>query len=201
MKLTTTLNLLKKYNFNKLEILLDHIGYDYHQEKPINLLTILNSCGLSVFLETFDFKMLEQSQYEVRSILRNIVADMAESVLHIFEEKYPENTCPREAIQVCIVEKNPNILYKFSEDAATTSQNVECPHAEHAAYSAAWAASTVEWLYYPDNSIVRNLLRNPGSLSAHAAKATAKSARKASVNPEKECMKQIEIIKKYLSWD
>lgn len=78
MKLTTTLNLLKKKGLNLYE---NTIGHDYDHDEPINLLTILEIYGIYDFLRVFI--ALEQDWSEVKPILINIVTDIEESVRSI----------------------------------------------------------------------------------------------------------------------
>lgn len=59
---------------------------------------------------------------------RNMCADFAESVLHIFEEKYPADKRPRQAIEIC------------REENATQKEVGAARDAAWAAGDAAWAA-------------------------------------------------------------
>ena len=83
-----------------------------------------------------DDKFTTESMRLVREIggiddksLRLFACDVAQSVLHIFEEKYPDDLRPRQAIEVA---------RRFANGDATQEEL-------YAARSAAWAAWDAEW--------------------------------------------------------
>jgi hypothetical protein len=182
MKLTTSLNLLKKVGAcsDGLETLLKHIGQRYDPGTPINLLTILESNGVDHFF--WSFRALEQDWKDARPILISIVTDIAESVLHIFEEKYPADDRPRKAIEAAKTETD---LEKLQEAAAAAAF---AARAEASAASAAWAAkyaASAAWAEYAKYAA------SDTEWATYAADAAAAAERR----------KQIEIIKKYLTWE
>ncbi len=93
--ITTTLNKIRQKEpcQNGWEKLLKFLNKTEADDEPLPLLTILKSNGVSDCLWAF------QCTEGYDSIYRHIAADFAESVLHIFEEKYPEDKRPRQAIQ------------------------------------------------------------------------------------------------------
>ena len=99
VKLTTTLELLKSKDAcsDGLETLIKYLGEDYPQDKEINLLTILKSNGVRHCFWAF-----RATKEDNKIALRLICADIAESVLHIFEEKYfPKNIICHIKIRMC----------------------------------------------------------------------------------------------------
>jgi len=97
MKLTTTFDLLKQRHISKSRFkkLTDTIGSPeiYGEHKEIDLLTILDING-------FDGAnwCLQATQQDISKIMQLIAADFAESVLHVFEEKYPDDKGVRNCI-------------------------------------------------------------------------------------------------------
>jgi hypothetical protein len=95
MKITTTLNRIKENKpcsdgWTKLLTFLNKTQAD---DEELDLLTILESNGVQDCLWAF------QCTDNYDSIYRHISADFAESVLYIFEKKYPNDNRPRLAIQ------------------------------------------------------------------------------------------------------
>jgi hypothetical protein len=69
--------------------------------------------------------------------LRLAAADIAESVLHIYEKAYPNDDRPRKAIEVARANKNSYATFSSAIHAAS-----HCSfHAAHAAYAAAYASN------------------------------------------------------------
>ena len=109
-----------------------------------------------------------------------LYADIAESVLHIFENKFPDDKQPRNAIEGIrkfvagiITEKELEII-AYSADAAASAYSAAAAFAAAAAYSAYAAAA------------------------AYYAYAAAVNATKAADNKKEEQNKQIKMIDKYL---
>lgn len=122
MTIYTTLNKIKQHNpcpdgWDKLLKFLNKTEAD---DEPLNLLTILESNGAHDCV--WAFRTTENCP-----VYRLIAADFAGSVLHIFEEKYPDDNRPRLAIQSA--RDYANVL--ISEEKLD------------AAWAAAWAAAWV----------------------------------------------------------
>lgn len=89
----TTLNKIKEYNpcpdgWGKL---LKHLGKSKADDKRLYFKTILKSNGIQDAVWA-----LRTLTFEDRCLFQ---ADVAESVLHIFEKKYPDDKRPRKAIE------------------------------------------------------------------------------------------------------
>ena len=198
MKLTTTLNLLRKHNacVTGLKILIDNVGKDYAEDKPINLLTILESnCVGHFFWAT---RAIEQNFIDVKSTLISILCDIAESVLYIFESKHPGNSRPRDAIEAARkvaaddTEENRNAAKSAAYSSATAYRAAS--YAPAAAYIAADYASAS-----PDADA-----DDASADAVEAAKSAAYADYRAGAYANydvNEREKQKEIIKKYLSWE
>lgn len=142
-KLNTTLKLLEEKNAcaNGYQTLIDYIGHNYDKNAEINLLTILKSNGINHFF--WAFRALQQEKPIWNPVLNNILADIAESVLNIFEEKYTDDKRPRAAIEAC---RNRNITYDdlvVASNAANAAANEvdDDYNAKRAVYAAALTAS------------------------------------------------------------
>ena len=127
MKLTTTFNKLRASNackkgYKKLAKALGGVR-KYGADTEINLLTILDANG-------FDDAMwsLHATLEDSDSIKRLIACDFAESVLHIFESKRPDDDRPRKAIE------------SARGFVAGTVSKVVMQEARAAAYAAAYAS-------------------------------------------------------------
>ena len=123
-------------------------------------------------LEPIDFieKLIELNKPELANWLTTMVLDKinrvryavfaAEQVLHIFEEKYPDDKHPRKAIEAAKAYiDNPSTDTADTADAyadnvidisvnTAYNPNFVTP-AAHAAYAAAYAASTASNAYFP----------------------------------------------------
>lgn len=203
MKLTTTINLCctptwfadyKVFKFYKEEMqkLIDHLGHDYDPDKPINLLTILEHGGIHLFFTCF--LNLEQNWTdEIFKILKNIVIDIAEYNLDIFEESFPEDGRLRKAIEKAIeaakyeidIEKLALAVHEARE--ARTELFVTSLGRLNKEYAA--ASTAVCATMFSKTAAEENFLECP----LWADQAAAESWLKDQV--------KIEIIKKYLTWD
>lgn len=205
MKLTTTINLLcskptwfadsKVFKFYKEEMqkLIDHLGHDYDHDKPINLLTILEYGGIHLFFTCF--LNLEPNWDEIFKILilKNIVIDIAEYTLDIFEEYFPEDGRLRKTIEKAIeaakyeidIEKLELTVHEAMEartELFLTSLgrlNKEYAAASTAVCAAMFSKTAAE--------------KNFTECLLWADQAAAESWLKDQI--------KIDIIKKYLSWD
>lgn len=138
----TTLREIRKhdpciYGWNKL---LAHLNKTKADNKPLDLMTILESNGIkdAVWaLICFD--------YEDYCLF---LADIAESVLPIFEKKYPDDNRPRKAIQAIrdyklgkIDKTNLKSTAYVAADAADSAYTARDAHVVvNAAHAAAYAA-------------------------------------------------------------
>lgn len=151
MTIYTTLNKIKQHNpcpdgWDKLLKFLNKTEAD---DEPLNLLTILESNGAHDCV--WAFRTTEDCP-----VYRLIAADFAGSVLHIFEEKYPDDNRPRLAIQsardyanVLISEEKLDAAWAAAWDAAWVAARCAARDAARgaardsdrfAAWAAAWAA-------------------------------------------------------------
>ena len=96
MTTTITLKQIRKHSPCKdgWEKLLEHLGKTKADDAPVKFSEILNSNGLDDAIWC-----LRALPKEHEGKIRCLTADFAERVLHIFEEKYPDDKRPREAIQ------------------------------------------------------------------------------------------------------
>jgi hypothetical protein len=95
--LYTTLNLLRKADAcsSRYAYLVESLGgVSFNPDAPINLLTILKKNGLNDALEA-----LCATSENCDKVAYLMAADFAESTLHIFEAKRPDDDRPRKAIQ------------------------------------------------------------------------------------------------------
>tara|TARA_R110000868_G_scaffold411755_1_gene708928 strand:- start:36460 stop:37056 length:597 start_codon:yes stop_codon:yes gene_type:complete len=172
--LTTTLELLKEHNacesgYRKLK---KTLGPKWGSDQPINLLDILDSNGVQDMM--WCFRATEQDCIKQRYL---ICADMAESVLHLFTAKYPNDKSPERAIKAARDAANGVIT---SAAAASAAAAAYAAAAAAASYNAAAAASY-----------------NAAVAAAVAAAAASYNAAVAAAR-KKEREKQAAIIRKYL---
>jgi hypothetical protein len=123
MLLTTTLQKLHDARActSRYKVLLSALGTDYPQDKPINLLTILESNGLEDALWA-----LCATEQNCDTVARLMAADFAEQVLPIWQ-KYSQD-------------KRPELAIKAARDFAKGSIFQDELAAAQAAAVAAWAA-------------------------------------------------------------
>jgi hypothetical protein len=93
--MTTTLNKIKAHSpcengWNKL---LNHLGKTQADDEPLSIATIIQSNGIKDAV--WALRAVEGKDKEIRLF----AADCAESVLHIYENRYPNDDRPRKAIQ------------------------------------------------------------------------------------------------------
>ena len=128
MKLTTSFTRLKKAGAcaGRYLFLAKALGgiTEYGKDTPIDLLTILETNGVDDCLWA-----LQATAEDASRITDLIIADVAESVLHIYEREYPADKRVRECIQARRAYANGEI------DAAAWAA------ARDAAWDAAWAAA------------------------------------------------------------
>lgn len=140
--LTTTLALLKEHQActDGYRKLVKSLGSDWPDDKPINLLQILDSNGVQDMCWCF------QATVEDSLILGAlIVADMAESVLHHFTAKYPNDDRPAKAIQAARDLAAGKITASYAVDYAVDYAADAAANAGNAAYAAANAAANAAY--------------------------------------------------------
>ena len=128
--LTTTLSLLKKNNacHSGYRKLVKHLGTEWPDTKPINLLTILESNGVQDML--WCLRATRESSNTPSYLM---AADFAESVLHLFTKHYPNDDRPAQAIRA-----TRDFAHGKIKDAAWAAARAA---AWAAAWDAAWAAA------------------------------------------------------------
>ena len=132
--LTTTLELLKQHRacesgYRKLK---KSLGAAWPKDKPINLLQVLESNGVQDML--WCLRATEQDCLKQRYL---ICADMAESVLHLFTAKYPNDNRPRLAIDAARKVASGEKDSAYAADAAYAA--VDADYADYAAAYAVYA--------------------------------------------------------------
>ena len=179
VKLTTTLVKLKDKGvcIDGYRKLIKHLGADYPADKPINLLTILDSNGVQDMLWC-----LRATREDCVKIRCYMAADFAESVLHIFAKKYPNDDRPAKAIQA-------------ARDFADSKINKSADAAAAAAYAAADAAAADADAAAADAAAAD---ADAADAAADAAAAAAAAAAYAAARA-KEKQNQAEIIRRYLA--
>jgi hypothetical protein len=143
--MTTTLNKIKahspcKNGWNKL---LNHLGKKQVDDEPLSIATIIKSNGISDAV--WALRAVEGKDKEIRLF----AADCAESVLHIYEKKYPNDDRPRKAIQAARDYAN-GVIGKDELDAegeaARAARDAEGEAARDAEGAAAgYAARAAKW--------------------------------------------------------
>lgn len=188
MKIYITLNKLKDNNFKKysLQNLLSFLNKTNTDDAPLDLLTILESNGVVDCVWAFRCTDNDKPAY------RHIAADFAESVLHIYEERHPNDYRPRIAIQAARDYANDLI----SKEELTASWIGATDSAKGASSSAAWgaasaAASCVSWSFISKTGYISRAARR----SAYAVKSSACS----NYTIMEYAEKQRQILIKYLS--
>ena len=187
MILYTTLNELKKHSpcTDGYRKLLKHIGMDYHVDQPIDLLTILQSNGFDDAVWSLRAAMPVADRDR---IARLFACDCAESVLHLFEAKYPDDHRPRRAIETARL----YAVGKATEDELKASASASAYAAASAyAYAAASAYASAAWSAYAAASAYASA---SAAWSAYASAAWSASASAA----DDERKKQTETLKNYL---
>jgi hypothetical protein len=198
-KITTTLSEIKKqpYCNTGWKKLITHLGKDYPIDKEINLLTILDSNGIIDCCWAFKTAI----EKEAEGIATLISAELAESILCFYENKYPNDNSPRCAInQVKIIgelllknmwDDNDFNSIKLIKDNAHNSAT-KCDNIYFLARCAAFSAADAILYTEPNHSILGIW---PVSIN------TVDAARFIDTHDKtngREYKKQENIIKKYL---
>lgn len=134
--MTTTLNKIKAHRpcEDGWEKLLNHLGKTDADDEPLSIATILESNGIKDAV--WALCAVEGKDKEIRLF----AADCAESVLHIYENEYPNIDRPRKAIQAARDYAN-GLISKDELDAAREAASYAAIAAGYAAMAAALAAS------------------------------------------------------------
>ena len=138
----TTLKKLKKHNPCKSswDRLLESLDKTEPDNEPLKLRYILDLLGVQDAI--WAFRAIDG--YRKEQIL--FIADCAEHVLHIYEEKYPKNTAPRAAILATRNYANGKISKEKLRSAADAAYAAyadayDAADAAYAAYDAAYDAA------------------------------------------------------------
>ena len=144
MTITTTLNAIRLHSpcEDGWKRLLTYLGKTEADNEPLKFSTILKSNGLGSALWC-----LRSLPEEYNPKIKHLGADFAERVLHLFEEKYPGDKRPREAIQAARDFADGKIdtltAHAAANAARAAAANVVAHIAAHiAAHVAAHAAAT-----------------------------------------------------------
>ena len=145
MKLQTTLAIIRQHRpcTSGWENLLRHLGPNYPQDKVIDFGTILESNGLDGALWGLRAVLPEQEKDRDR-LARLFACARAESVLHIWEAKFPDDKRPREIIAVA---RRFALGQATQEElsAAGAAGAAALAAAGEVAGDAAWAAAWAAW--------------------------------------------------------
>jgi len=165
---TTTLKAIRKRGPCKdgWKKLLAHLGKKKADDEPINLLTILESNGVQDML----WALRCVGHPDRNKVARLMACDFAESVLPIFEAKYPDDPRPRECIKVA----------RMYTRGKADDRQIAAARAAAAAEAAAWDALDAAWA------------------AARAAAGDAAEAAAWAAALDAEQKKQETIIRKYL---
>ena len=137
MKMTNlTLNLIKSRSPCKdgYERLLESFGKTEADDTPVSIRHLLEFNGVSDTLWVI-FRCIKGREMDKR----NMIADIAEGVLHIFEKKYPDDKRPRRAIEVIKNKKATKEEIKEAFENAYATWAGEDTY--NAAACAVWAAA------------------------------------------------------------
>jgi hypothetical protein len=207
MQLTTTLKLMMAHDpcgqgkndtcgWNKL---IKFLGDDYPKDKPIDLLTILESNGVDDCL--WSLMCADASEEEIKRISVTLAIEFARNVLPIFEKKYPNDKSPREAIEAAENWlKNPTEENRqLAADAYADADADAYADAYAAAYAAADAAAYADADAYADAAAAAAVAAYAAVESAAAAAYTRESSAEAGYFAAvKERVFQKQVIIKHL---
>ena len=155
------------------------------------------SGNLSEFLDLTDITHKDKLWVFFRSIERKtiqlVASDFAESVLHFFESKYPNDKRPRLAIEAARSGINPraSAYAAYAARASAAYAASAAAYAADAAASAAYTASAAAYAY-----AARASAAYAASAAAYAASYAASAAAYAAGRKNEE-QKQICIMKRY----
>ena len=123
---TTTLNKIRSHNPCKQSyvLLLKSLNKTKPDDEPLSFRHILDTIGIQDAV--WCLRTLQYKEFCLFS------ADVAETVLHIFEEQYPGDSGPREAVEA---------IRKFHFGEITEDQLAKSAAPSYAAYAAAYTAA------------------------------------------------------------
>jgi len=196
MKLTTTLNKIRASSpcTSGWKKLLSHLGTDFNPDAEINLLTVLESNGVTDMLWT-----LRATEQDSKRIASQLVIEFAEQLLPIFENRHPEDQCPRRAIQAARDYLDGKIdlgaLRKARDDAATYAAAIAAANA-----AATYATAAATYATAANASAAANVAANAIAAADVAANAIAAPAQCGDWHAarEKAREKQADIIRMIL---
>ena len=141
----TTLRKLRKYEAceNRYDHLVAALGDEYDDDTPLSVSRILDTNGVSDAL--WALRACDMSQGDKNAVYL-LACDYAEHVLHIFEDKYPDNPYPRAAIEArraWVRREISDEELKCAADAAYSYADSAAAYAARAAYFAADSAAAV----------------------------------------------------------
>jgi len=178
---TITLETIKSFNpcEDGLENFIKH-----HKDFSGSPLDLLELGNVSV---SDKFWLLFRDEFIPENDLHEIACKFAESVLHIYEEQYPNDQRPLQAIEA----KRKfikGLITRDELDAARDELDAARYAARDAAWAAAWAARAAAWA-------ARYAARDAARAAAGAARYAARSARYVARDAAEQ--KQLEIVKNY----
>lgn len=189
MILTTTLNKIRacRPGTDGWKTLLNHLGSDFDADAEINLLTILESNGISGMLWT-----LRATNQDARRIAAVLAIVVAEQALPTFEAVYPDDTRPRAAIQAANDYLDGVISLEClkqcradASDAARVSSSIDYASCT-AAFMAAESAEVAGFAFEVAGYVAGYVAEAAGRAAAYAEKQTRQ--------------KQAEIIRRFLEY-
>ncbi len=133
-----------------LENAREHLGHSFPVDKPVSLASLIEVLGV------FDIVWILGNVLEEREILVEFAIWNAESVLPVFEKKFPDDKRPREAIEAAKsgdiercrraargVAGAAEALEDVRVTAGTAREAARAARAAEAVWAAGWAARTV----------------------------------------------------------
>ena len=165
-------------------------------EAPVPLLACLESNSVRDVIWA-----LRAVHQDISAVIPLIAADFAESVLHLFEEKFPDDDRPRKAIEAA--RSGDRGKAKGAVDAARAAASQATDAADDAdaddadAAAAAYAARAAAYAaVYADAAADATAYAAAQAAAVAAARATASTAAAADAA---ECNKQAETLRKYFT--
>ena len=156
-------------------------------DTPVPLIACLESNSVSDVIWA-----LRAVHQDISSVIPLIAADFAESVLHIFEGKFPSDDRPRKAIEAARGRDK-----RKAAEAASAAHAADAADAAHAAH-AADAADAARAAAYAARAAAK--AARAAAYAAHAAHAAAYVACDAdAASRDAERLKQAEVLRKYFS--
>ncbi|MDP2729632.1 MAG: Imm5 family immunity protein, partial [Dehalococcoidales bacterium] len=140
----------------------------YGKDTPIPLDKILEVCGLDDTLWALRI-VIEPADREIRLF----ACDCAERVLPVFEQQYPDEKRPRQAIEIARKFANGTaaaVELRAAASATASATASAASAARDAAWAAAWAAWDAAW------DAARAAARDAASATASAAARDARDA-------------------------